>query len=336
MKKVTMNDVAKDAGVSIATVSKVINNKGYVGQQTFENVVMSIQRLGYRVNANARSLKSAMSNKVAVLISDISNFYLMSLAKQIEKTIRTLGMHMILLSHNDDEAQEYAALQIILEQQVAAVVIIPTGGNNETIDYIKNLRIPVIAIDREVEGVETDLIVDDNHFGSYESMFYLHQLGHHRIGVIYGHFKNSIARDRYQGAVDAIKDFQLDSEDSLIKKADFSEESAFQQTTELLQSGEMPTAIYSCNNTMTKGVIKAIWEQRLKIGEDISVIAFGERSQWELFRPQLTLMTQPVNQIGVEASILLRDRLTSSMDFPLKTIVIKPILDEGKSCWRLH
>jgi len=332
MKKVTIKDVAKDAGVSIATVSKVINNKGYIGEETFEKVTESIERLGYRVNANARSLKSAKSNKVAVLISDISNFYLMSIAKEVEKTIRSLGLHMILMSHNDEDKLERASLKILLEQQIAALVIIPTGGNASTIQTFIKSKIPVIAIDREIEDVETDLIVDDNYYGSFESIKYLHDLGHERIGVIYGHTKNSIGRDRYQGAIEAIKHFNLNQDISLIKETNFVEDLAYRATMELLLLPEAPTAIYSCNNTMTKGVIKAIKEQGLQIPNDISVIAFGDSKQWELVTPKLSLMAQPMNRIALETSILLKNRLTLKENFSYKKVIIKPTLHPGDSC----
>ncbi|WP_339226875.1 LacI family DNA-binding transcriptional regulator [Oceanobacillus sp. FSL K6-2867] len=335
MKKITIKDVAKDAGVSISTVSKVINNKGYIGKDSRAKVVESIKRLGYKVNANARSLKSSKSNKVAVLISDISNPYLMSIAKEVEKTIRGLGFHMILVSHSDEEGTENAALQIIIEQQVAAIVVIPTGGNQDVFQSIKKSNIPVISVDREIENVETDLIVDDNYYGSFESVRYLSELGHKRIGIIYGHTRNSIGRDRYQGAMDAIKHFNLDSDLTLIKETNFKEELAYRATMELMRLPDAPTAIYSCNNTMTIGVLKALRDYGVHIPNEVSIIAFGDQKQWELFVPKLTLMTQHISRIGIEASIMLKNRLMLDKRFPEKKIVIRPTLVEGQSCRKI-
>jgi len=335
MNKVTIKDVAKEAGVSISTVSKVINNKGYIGKDSRDRVVKAIESLGYKVNANARSLKSSKSNKVAVLISDISNQYLMSIAKEIEKTIRGLGFHMILLSHSDDEEMEYAALQIILEQQVAALVVIPTGGNQAVFQKMKESNFPLISIDREIEEVETDLIVDDNYYGSFESVRHLAELGHKRIGIIYGHTRNSVGRERYKGAIDAIKQFHLDSDPILKKETNFKEELAYWATIELLRLPETPTAIYSSNNTMTKGVLKALRDHHVQIPKDISVIAFGDQKQWELVVPQLTLMAHPANRIGMEASIMLKNRLMLEDAYPEKKIVIKPNLMEGETCRKI-
>ncbi|WP_101842591.1 LacI family DNA-binding transcriptional regulator [Halobacillus sp. Marseille-P3879] len=332
MKKVTIKDVAKDAQVSIATVSKVINNKGYVSKSTLDAVLQSINKLGYSVNANARSLKAAKSNKIAVLTSDISNPYLMSIAKDVEEMIRSLNSHMLLLSHNDNPEIEKTSLKIIIEQQVDALVIIPTGENGDLIESIKKMNIPVIAIDREVDEVETDLIVDDNYFGSYESIKYLYQLGHKRIGIIYGHQKNSIGRDRFTGAIAALEDLSIETDPSLIHPADFKEDLAYRATIELLMQPTPPTAIYSCNNTMTAGVLKAIRDQDMKIPEDISVIAFGDNSQWELVNPKLTLMTQPTKRIGIEASIMLKNRLTLMERFAAQKKVMKPTLIKGDSC----
>lgn len=332
MRRVTIKDVAKDAQVSIATVSKVINDKGYVGKDTRDTVLKSIQRLGYSVNANARSLKASKSNKIAVLTSDISNPYLMSIAKDVEEMIRSLGSHMILLSHNDDPQLEREALKIIMEQQVDALVIIPTGENGDMIESIQKKNIPVIAIDRQVNEVDTDLIVDDNYYGSYECMHYLHRLGHETVGIIYGHERNSIGRERLHGAVDAVKELGMDDRESLVLEADFKEAEAYRATIELLMNPKPPTAIYSCNNTMTKGVLKAVRDQELRIPEDVSVIAFGDNAQWELIEPKLTLMTQPMKRIGMEASIMLKNRLTLKEQFDVQKKVMKPSLVEGASC----
>ncbi|MCG1010647.1 LacI family DNA-binding transcriptional regulator [Salinicoccus sp. ID82-1] len=332
MKKVTIRDVAEHAEVSVGTVSKVINNKGYISKQARQVVLESIQELGYSVNANARSLKTSKSNKIAVLISDISNPYLMSIAKDVEEMIRSLDSHMILLSHSDDPEIERSSLKVIMEQQVDALVIIPTGQNKDMIEAIQNMSIPVIAIDRQVDGVATDLIVDDNFYGSYECIKYLSSLGHKRIGIIYGHERNSIGRERLYGAIEAIKEYNLDEETSLLQEADFKENFAYRATIELLMHPNPPTAIYSCNNTMTKGVLKALRDQDKQIPTDISVIAFGDSEQWELIEPKLTLMTQPMKRIGMESSILLKNRLVLTENYELQHKVMKPLLIEGKSC----
>ncbi|SFM28579.1 LacI family DNA-binding transcriptional regulator [Salibacterium qingdaonense] len=332
MRKVTIKDVAEHAGVSVGTASKVMNDKGYVSKASHDAVMKATMELGYSVNANARSLKTSKSNKIAVLTSDISNPYLMSIAKEVEEMIRSLDSHMVLLSHNDNPETERSSLNIIIEQQVDALVIIPTGQNGDLIEKIKNTNTPVIAIDREVDEVETDLIVDDNFFGSYESIKYLHSLGHENIGVIYGHEKNSIGRDRLYGAMEAIKDGNINDDPSFLHEADFREDLAYRAAIELLMQPVPPTAIYCCNNTMTKGVLKALKDQEIRVPEDISLIAFGDNEQWELMEPALTLMTQPMKRIGIEASILLKNRLKFTEEYPKQKKVMKPSLIEGDSC----
>lgn len=336
MRKITIKDVAKHAGVSIGTVSKVMNNKGYASSKTREIVLKAVDELSYKVNAHARDLKSSKSNRVGVIISDISNPYLMSIAKSVEEMLRTINYHMILMSHNEDEQIERESMQILLEQQVDALVTIPTGENADMVKMFLDRAIPVIAVDRKVETIETDLIVDDNYYGSYESIMYLRSIGHERIGVLYGHEKNSIGRERYQGAVDAIKEDGGSIDYSLIKQANFLEEDAYQATTEMILSPKPPTAIYSCNNTMTIGMLRAIYDQNLNFPNDISVIAFGDSAQWKLVKPSLTIMTQPLKRIGNEASIMLKNRLLADENYPIKQIVIKPKLTVNDSCKRLN
>jgi LacI family transcriptional regulator len=256
----------------------------------------------------------------------------MSIAKTVEDVIRSIDCHMLLMSHNENETTEREALQLMLEQRVDGLVLIPTGGNANMVQMVIDQKIPVIIVDKKVEGITTDLIVDDNYFGSYESIKYLQSIGHHRIGVIYGTTKNSLGKERLQGALDAIADFQCSDDQLLIKSGEYTAEGAYKATTELLFSPKPPTAIYCVNNTMTKGMLKAIRDQGLKIPEDISVIAFGDASQWELIQPPLTLMTQPSSRIGVEAAILLKNRLTLEEDFTEKQIIIKPELHINGSC----
>jgi LacI family transcriptional regulator len=158
MKRTTIKDVAKHAGVSIGTVSKVLNSKGYVSKASRDRVLHSIKQLNYQVNANARSLKASKTNKIGVIMSDIANPYLMSIAKSVENMIRSIQCHMILMSHNEDEPTEKELLQLMMEQQVDALVLIPTGGNADCIQAMMATGIPIIAVDRKIEGIETDLI----------------------------------------------------------------------------------------------------------------------------------------------------------------------------------
>lgn len=336
MKKVTIREVAKEANVSISTVSKALNQKGYVSDKTAKRIQEAVEKLNYQVNANARSLKAERTNKVGLIISDISNPYLMSIAKELETTIRSIGCHMILMSHNDDEQQERELIQLILEQQVDGLVMIPTGGNGDLIEVVQRRGIPVIAVDRLTDGVITDSIEDDNYYGSYEAIEYLNRLGHKKIALLYGHHNHSNGRDRYQGALDAMRANGNITDERYVRQAFFYEENAFRETKEMLLLQEPPTAIYSCNNTMTRGVLKAIYEQNLQVPDDISVIAFGDREQWELVTPVLTLITQPMKRIGTEAASLLKNRLTMNEEYQPKQIIIKPKLEEGESCTRLH
>ncbi len=328
MKRTTIKDVAKYAGVSIATVSKVINKKGYVSQATREKVEHSISVLDYQVNANAQSLKALKTKKVAVLVSDISNMYLMSIAKRVEETIRAIDYHMILMSHNDNPETEAELFQIVLQQQVDAMVLIPTGANGGIVERMMASGIHVIAVDRRVNNVETDYVADGNFTGSYESINHLQRHGHKRIGVLYGHTSNTIGSERYQGAVKALQE-SGNFDERLVLQANFREEEAYLKTMDLLSMPYPPTAIYSCNNTMTLGLLQAVKERNMKLPEDLSIIAFGDQSQWKLFTPKITLMTQQARQIGLEASMMLKNRLLIEEPYPIRERVIDPVLNPG-------
>lgn len=336
MKKITIREVAKEANVAISTVSKALNKTGYVSEATAKRIQEAVFKLRYQVNANARSLKAERTNKIGLIVPDINNTYLMSIAKEIEKTIRSIGCHMILMSHNEDKEQESELIQLILEQQVDGLVMVPTGGNKDLIEEVQERGIPIIVVDRLADGVVTDSIVDDNYYGSYEAISYLNKLGHKKIGLLYGNKNHSNGRDRYQGAVDAMKRSGNPTDERYIRYGGFKEEEAYREMKEMLLLNEPPTAIYSCYNTMTKGVLKALKEQELKVPEDMSIIAFGDREQWELITPKLTLITQPRKRIGTEAASLVKNRLTYKETYEPKQIIIKPKLEIGESCTHLN
>lgn len=336
MKRVSIKDVAKKAEVSIATVSKVINDKGYVSSESHARVMHAIQELNYQVNANARSLKASRTHKVGVIVSDISNYYMMSVAKVIEETIRPLQFHLLVMSHNEDPATERELLQLLLEQCVEGVLLVPTGRNNDIIQSIIDRNIPVVIVDRKVEGIDCDQIVDDNYYGSYQSISYLHSLGHRRIGVIYGTTDISIGKERLDGAVDALKELGCSEDPSLLVSGNFNERDAYKATKELLFLPNPPTAIYSCNNTMTIGLLKACREQKIQIPKDLSMMCFGEPTQWELIEPPLTLMTVPLKRIALEAAIILKKRLLIKENFMPIHLHISPELVVKGSCAHLR
>lgn len=331
----TIKDVAKEAGLSISTVSKVLNNRGYVSVESRKKVMEAVKKLDYQVNAAARSLKSSKSNKVGVIVSDISNYYMMSLAKAIEDTISPLGYHLLVMSHNEDSQIEEKLLQIIIEQRVDGLVLVPTGKNGGMIQTVLNKGIPTVLVDRKVDDIHTDLIVDDNYYGSYEAIRYLKSLGHERIGIIYGTMTTSLGQERFQGAVDALKSFNCSLDQSLLVSGSFTQEGAYKAAKELFFLPQRPTAIYCLNNTMTKGLMKACFEQKIDIPDELSIIAYGDLEQWELVRPPLTMITQPLKRVGLEAALILKNRLTSGQSKydPIQRM-IKPELAIRSSCVR--
>lgn len=331
MKRVTIKEVAKKSGVSISTVSKVLNNKGSISETTKQKIHNAVEELNYNVNANARNLKANSSHKVALLISSITNYYLMSIAKEIENTIRSLGYHMILLSHDDNPKIEKEALKIIIEEDVSALIIIPTGENASDLELFKRYGVPVVVIDREVSDYTSNLVTEDHFYGSYESMKYLANNNHKRIGILMGHLKNSVGIDRYEGTIQAIHDFHLDKSYELIKFTDFDDQKAYLATTELLNLSVPPTAIFACNNTIAQGMIRALKDASIQIPEQLSIIFYGNPKQWTLVEPNFTMMAQSVDVLSKEASELLKEMLTSHRVDAFSVVRIKPELVIGES-----
>lgn len=331
VKAITIKDVAQRAGFSIATVSKVLNNKGSFSQETKSKIMQAVNELNYRVNASARNLKTSKTNKIGVIVSNIANFYMMSIAKAVEEIVKPLGYHLLVMSHAEDPEVEKELLQISIEERVAGLIIVPTGDKNkEMIGQVMNQRIPVVLVDRIIEGMHCDAIVDDNFSGSYNVIKYLASLDHHDIGIIHGATNMSMGKERLQGALNALKDFGCNLDQSFIVNGKFTEEGSYKAALELLLLPKPPSAIYCLNNTMTKGLLRVCDHQGINVPDDLSIISFGHLEQWEFIRPALTMMAQPLKRIGLEAAIILKNRLNMNennypTNQPVK-LMIKPKL----------
>ena len=203
--RVTIKDVAKEAGVSISTVSRVINNSGYVKQSTFERVEQAISKLGYSPNHLARSLSKGTTGIIGTILPDISNPFFPTLTRGIDDAVVSRGYTLILCNTDGYAAQEEASVRALLEKQVDGIVFV-TGGSG-TVQLVKEASkvCPVAVIDREVRGVSCDMVTVDNYQGSFEMAKYLLGAGHRRIAYITGPLHLSTSQGRLRGFRDCLK-----------------------------------------------------------------------------------------------------------------------------------
>src|SRR5690625_3979190 len=187
LTKPTIRDIARESNVSIATVSRVLNNTGYASDKVKNSVLKAAKKLNYQPNAVAKSLKSNKTNTIGVIIPDISNSYFMDISKGIEDTISNNNYNIIFCSSNENPAKERKLLKVLFEKRVDAIVVATSGENDKQILKLKKYGIPVILVDRKIdESIQIDTVVENNFEAAYEITKQLILLGHKNIGVVNG------------------------------------------------------------------------------------------------------------------------------------------------------
>lgn len=283
----TIRDVALYAGVSTATVSRVINRIPNVKPETVEKVNEAIKACNFVPNFVARNLKSEQSRTIGFLVPDISNTYFTVMAKTLEAKLQEAGYDLLICSTDDVPAQEAHYLNQMLSNQVVGLILDTTGKNNPMIEDISQ-RIPFVLIERSIDSIcyHGDFVGANNHNGIYELTIYLLEKGHRKIAVINGNLEVSTGRERYQGFVDAMSSFGIvvDEQYPYVYNANsFLEKAGYEGAQYLMNISEPPSAVIVMNNSLSLGALKYLKNQKIRIPEDVSIMCYGNIENSELF-----------------------------------------------------
>ncbi|PMQ01963.1 MAG: LacI family transcriptional regulator [Dictyoglomus sp. NZ13-RE01] len=328
---VTIHDVAKKAGVSVMTVSRVINGKRNVKQSTRERVLKAIEELGYVPNSIARSLTLKKTATIGLVISDITNPFFTTIARGVEDTAIAKHFTVILCNTDENPDKELMYIEVLSRNKVDGLIFTSASGRKSPLKSVFLRNIPLVLIDRTIEGLDdVDIVRGDSIEGAYLLTKHLLDLGHRRIGIVVGSKHISTAVDRIEGYKRAFREYNIPIDESLIKineNSKFSKEDGYRLTKELLSLKEPPTAIFGGNNLMAIGAILAIREMGLKIPDDISLVSFDDVESLSEVYPFLTVVKQPAYTMGVLATELLIRRIENKDKIKEKReILLKPEL----------
>jgi LacI family transcriptional regulator len=321
-----MKDVAKKSGLSIATISKYING-GNVLEENRVVIEEAINELGFEVNEIARGLKTNKTKTIGLLIPSLENIFFTSIVSNVESILIKNGYSTIICDYKEDKNLEKQKLDFLVKKMVDGIITMPMGSDLEVINSVISRNIPVVLIDRALKGAECDTILVDNLNASYNAVEQLIILGHKRIGIICGPADIYTAQERLKGYERVHEDYAINIDSRLIKKGDYQIESGYKLLLELIEMEEPPTAVLVTNYEMTLGAIMAINERDIKIPDDISFIGFDNLQLAKVVKPPLSIVIQPVKQIGEEAANMILKRLNgNNLNFPsmirLKTELI--------------
>jgi DNA-binding LacI/PurR family transcriptional regulator len=306
-----IQDVAKQAGVSISTVSRVLNGTAKVNNEVKKRVEASIQALDYQPNPAARSLRTNHSRIIGLLISDIQNPFFMRLIQGVEDEAQRHDYSLILCNSNENPQREQQYLEVLYSERVAGAIIVPTRERLDevTLNKFKERNVPIVVVDRRVKDKHVDAVLVDNVRGAYEAVAHLVSNGYRRIGAITGPLTVTTGRDRLEGYRQALRDAGIYNEPALERSGNFDVATGQKLAGELLQLSPPIDALFLGNNLLTLGAWKAIHAHNLKVPGDIGLVGYDETYWSSLDELSLTTVTQPVYELGSAAFLRLYQHL---------------------------
>jgi LacI family transcriptional regulator len=337
-RSISILDVARRAGVSATTVSRVLNKSGYFSDEAAQRVEQAARELGYRPNWSARGLRGQPSKLVGLIIPDISNVFYTAVADSVLARLRKMGYEMILCVNEESPEKDLSYLQILEERRVDGIIYThPSGGSNS--DYIHELvgrGIPVVEINRQSEKDFLDAVLVDNLRAAQQTMRYLIALGHCRIALISGGTQVITGAERVIGYRNSLAQAGVPLDPELLKIGSFTRPYGEQATEELLALARPPTVIFAGSNRICLGVLTVLSRKNYRIPEDVSVVAFDDAEWLAAWNPPITAVDIAVGEMAQLAVDLLDRRINKgSAGAKPVTYHLSTSMIERKSCKKL-
>ncbi len=310
MNRITIKEVAKEAEVSIATVSHVINETRYVSPELTDRVERAMEKLGYKPNAVARSLKTEKTQTIGLIVSDISNPFFSSLLRGAEDHSMENDHSLIVCNTDETLAKEQLYVDILMQKSVDGLIIAPTGKSDENLKRLVHNNISFVFVDRRIEDIDSDAVLSENKEGAYRATKHLLELGHRRIGLILGLQSVQTSGERFAGYKAAITEYGIDVDENIVKRGNSKVKGSVEAVEAILSMSDKPTAIFSTNNLMTIGAMRGIKNMGYRCPEDISLVGFDDYEWSSTFAPALTTVAQKPYKIGATAAEVLFERMT--------------------------
>lgn len=301
MATITLEDVAQAAGVSVSTASRVFSGTTKVRADKHAAVMKAADALGYRPNVIARSLASGRSMLIGVLTQDTSSPFYGEVLRGIEQGLEGSGYSAIFASGHWRVEEEASALHGLMGRPLDGLIVLGGHTPDERLSTLA-AQLPLIAVGRGVQGLETQCLRIDNFQGSYDCARHLLELGHRRIAYIAGPASHRDARDRLEGFQRALADWKVDEDPSLLVEGDFLEPSGLMAVEALFSRGALFSALMVANDQMAYGARLGLYRRGIRVPEDISLIGFDDLSSSAFTTPPLTTMRQPTYEMGVAAA----------------------------------
>lgn len=328
----TIADVAKRAGVSKMTVSRVINDSGYISPETRERVQQAIEELGYIPNALARSLRFKQTRTIGLILTDITNPFFTTIARSVEDAASEQGFSVIFCNTDEDEEHEAEYVNVLMRKQVDGLLLVPTNCYSESIPFLQSQTVPFVVLDRRIPETQVDVVRCDSETGAHTLTQHFLDLGHRQLAILSGPREVTSAVDRVAGFQRAIQEAGLPPDATRVIYGLFTVDGGYRSAQELLaMDAPPPTAIFAANNFIAIGALKALREHGLRVPDDVSLGAFDDLPASINADPFLTVVEQPAYDMGLQATRLLLARMAGTLPPDAQEIILPTKLIIRKS-----
>ncbi len=306
----TIKDVALRAGVSVTTVSHVVNDTRHVSPKGRERVEQAIRELGYVPSAVARSLKSNTTSTLGMLIPNSSNPYFAEIVRVVEDRCFGAGYTLVLCNTDDEPRRQSVYLQVLAERRIDGLIVVSTGDDDSLVTQLHGLRIPTVLVDREIADPACDLVETAHMQGGLLAVRHLLSLGHRRIACIGGPAGVNPSEQRIEGWRLALAEAGgAPGADALLWRGGFTSQGGYEAMHAILRTDDPPSAVFVCNDLMAIGALRAAHESGVRVPDEISVVGFDDIELSAYTSPPLTTVAQPKERIGALAVDMLLERV---------------------------
>ena len=306
MKKnsASIKDIAEAVGVSVSTVSRVINGKSYVNEETRKKVLDMVERTKYQPNVLAKSLKMGQSNTICLMLPSIENLIFPAITKGVEEVARKHGYNVILCNTDEDDQREWDYIEKMKTYWIAGFILCSGNGIQSNAHKLRSEGMPVVTVNRfsEADIGTVDTVAVNNFESAYTATKYLLRCGRRRIALAHGSDDLYFYRERYRGYCKALEDFGIPFDEKLVLRETDGTASFYQITKEAMAMPDPPDAFFATSDPKAFAILHALHELKIRVPEDVQVMGFDNVSLSSMVEPPLSTVSQPLREMGEVAA----------------------------------